>query len=370
MSTTQPDEAAAGIAALAPTVPRRRRRRFWRRTGLVTLILALALCTTAELAWWRLTATVTNYAGAHFNQGQNAIWIAHTWVGDSHTPADYQALAQELEQAQMQDVFVHVGPLNGDGTIAPGRYPFAAAFIQAMRADAPNLRFLAWLGQIYRIGAGPNDPEIDISLPDTRARVVATSLVFTRDLGFDGVHFDLEPVPNNDNHFLDLLDETRQAIGPAKLISVAAPNWVPVARVADAINTVTGRFNTWWTTYYYRAVSLHCDQIVVMLYNTGMPTAPLYTALAQQETDHVVRAVQVASSHTKVIIGIPDFDAPSSRAFHEQAENIRSGLEGVTAGLNAAPFHPAFAGVAIYPEWLTTSDDWAIYDQLWLGTSG
>ena len=333
----------------------------------VALGIVLAVATIAELGWWGLSATATNFAGSHFNQGQNATWVAHTWVGDTHPDADYDDLAGLLQREQITFIYAHVGPLNGDGTIPAERYPNAAPFTQAMHTRLPQLRILAWIGQIYQPGAPVGSAEIDLARSQTRANITQAAALFTSQLGFDGVHYDIEPIPNNDNHFLDLLDETRTQIGPYKILSLSTPNWVPVARVTDVIQNIRNAPNVWWTTYYYQAVSRHVDQLVAMMYNTGMPTAPLYEMIVQQETAHILHSVQVASPHTQVIIGIPTYTQLPSRAFHASAENMRTGLHGVISGLNEATGLSAFAGIAIYPEWLTTPADWALYEQEWLG---
>src|SRR6185437_9101726 len=145
-------------------------------------------------------------------------------------------------------------------------------------------------------------------------------------------------------------------------------NWVPVARVTNVLQSLRDQPNVWWTTYYYQAVSRHVDQIVAMMYNTGMPTPPLYETIVQQETAHILHAVADAAPNTQVVIGIPTYTQPPSRAFHASAENMRTGLHGVISGLNENDGLSAFAGLAIYPEWLTTDADWALYDHEWLGT--
>ncbi len=47
---------------------------------------------------------------------------------------------------------------------------------------------------------------------------------------------------------------------------------------------------------------------------------------------------------------------------------MQVGLGGVIAGLNDSESHPdAITGIAIYPYWETTEDEWQIYAELWLG---
>ncbi len=329
------------------------------------LLFAIFVGVIGELGWWRVIATETQFSGNHFNLGLNATWLAHTWVGAYHTQAEYQDLFTLLIHEQIHFIYVHAGPLNGDGSDSPQLYPFAGAFIRAARIYGPNIKVLAWLGQLYVPNSQPSDGVLNIALAATRKQIAATSAYFTHSLGFDGVHLDIEPIPNNDPHFLDLLSDIRQSIGPQPILSLSTPNWIAIARIAVLMSKFTDRDNYWWTTYYYRKVGQYANQIVVMLYNTDMPTAPLYEALVEQETAHIIRDVQFESPTTKVLIGLPTYTG-NSKAFHSSAENITTGLTGVINGLNYESLHTAFAGVAIYPEWLTTPADWDVYNTLWL----
>jgi hypothetical protein len=47
---------------------------------------------------------------------------------------------------------------------------------------------------------------------------------------------------------------------------------------------------------------------------------------------------------------------------------MQTGLTGLLAGLNDLDAHPErIAGVAIYPYWETSADEWQTYSELWLG---
>ncbi|MBF6592369.1 MAG: hypothetical protein IVW57_17805, partial [Ktedonobacterales bacterium] len=132
--------AAAGSPAKLPDG----RRRWAGRVARAVLVALLALTALLAFTGWRLNATVTSYSGAHFNQGRNATWLEHTWAGDPHTTAEYDQLASQLTRERMGYVFVHVGPLSSDGTIAPDLARNAAAFTAAMHQRLPSLRILAW----------------------------------------------------------------------------------------------------------------------------------------------------------------------------------------------------------------------------------
>ena len=353
-------------AAQEPPAPRvesvsRRKRWYWRllRVGGIALALVSVL---AGVSWWRLTATVTTFSGAHFNQHDNAIWAQHAWVGQTHSAQEYDELAALLQREQIGWLYAHVGPLDGDGHIPPALYPNATAFIHEMKARLPNLKIMAWMGQMEKDGGGP----LDISNSETRTRIVAEAYRFAVEFGFDGIHYDIEPVHNLNPHFLDLLDETRAAIGPGKLLSISAPKWAPAARVIPFVQATFGRGSAWWTTYYFLTVSIHVDQLVVMMYNTALPTASLYETLVQQETKAILQANASSPHPAEVLIGIPTYH-DNGPGFHDAAENMQSGLQGITAGLNSGEDTSHFGGVAIYPLWLTSQSDWQTYDHLWLG---
>ncbi|MEO7000874.1 MAG: hypothetical protein ABI068_03650, partial [Ktedonobacterales bacterium] len=138
-------KADGGSSAAVPGVSRRSNlRRFVKGAVWTLLTLAMLLAGVGAYGYWRVSQTVTSYAGAHFNQGHNAVWLEHTWVGVQHSEADYDALANQLEREQVAYVFAHVGPLTSDGSIPDTLAPFARAFADAMHTRLPNLKVLAW----------------------------------------------------------------------------------------------------------------------------------------------------------------------------------------------------------------------------------
>ncbi|MGH2517187.1 MAG: glycosyl hydrolase family 18 protein [Ktedonobacterales bacterium] len=331
----------------------------------VLLALLVILALAAGILYWRLTATVTAYSGAHFNTGQNAVWLEHEWAGQSHSGADYDALAQRLSQEQISYVFAHVGPLNSDGTIPADRAPNAGTLVAALHTRLPNLHILAWIGQVELAGGYPADESINLDDSTVRATIVQTAAYFVTQLGFDGVHYDIEPILNNNPRFLDLLDETRAALPAGAILSISAEKWAPNAHIAEWLYA-NNKAGAWWTSYYYAAVAAHVDQLVALLYNTGMPAPQLYQLTVQQETEHILEAARSAAHPPQVLIGLPTYTG-NTPWFHDNAENIQTGLAGVVAGLNSNTQTQPFAGVAIYRFALTTAADWSTYDSLWLG---
>src|SRR5262249_18949176 len=127
-----------------------------------------------------------------------------------------------------------------------------------------------------------------------------------------------------------------------------------------------GKAGAWWTSYYYAAVATHCDQIASIIYDTAMPTAGLYQLFVQQETQHILEAIRSARHPPQVLIGVPTYSGDNFW-FHENAENMKTSLTGVIAGLNSNHDTSYFTGVAIYRLATTSDASWQTYERLWLG---
>lgn len=353
------------LALQRPPAPPHTRRRALRVALSLLLALALIMGVGSAYVYHRLTATLTNYPAAHFNRGANAVWLEHTWAGEYHTAEDYDALAAQLRREQITYVFAHVGPLDSDGTIPANLAEWAPDLARALHARLPGVKLLAWIGQLEAASGAPADEVVNLADASTRLTIAATAKRFIIDDQFDGVHYDIEPISNNNSHYLDLLIETRAMLPPGAIISVSAQKWAPNAHIADLLYH-TGRGGQWWTSYYLAAVAAHVDQMAIMTYDTGMPTAAAYQLFVQQETKHVLEAINSAQRPPQLLMGIPTYSG-DSRWFHDSAENMTSALAGVTAGLNSARDTRPFVGVAIYRLAVTSDADWQVYDRIWLG---
>lgn len=339
--------------------------RLARGVVMVLLLLTLVASAGAGYVYHRLTATITNYPGSHFNHGQNAVWLEHAWAGQYHTSEEYDALAAQLKREQITYVYAHVGPLDSNGTIPESRALWAVDLADALHARAPHVQVLAWIGQLEAASGGPADEVVNLVNASTRLSIASTAARFVRDDHFDGVHYDIEPINNNNSHFLDLLIETRAALPAGSMISVSAEKWAPNAHVADMLYHA-GRAGQWWTSYYLAAVAAHVDQLAVMTYDSGMPNSQTYQIFVQQETKHILAAIDTAKRPPQLLIGVPTYTGDSAW-FHSSAENMTSALAGVTAGLNSTPETSDFTGVAIYRLGVTSDSDWQVYDHAWLG---
>ena len=289
----------------------------------------------------------------------NAVWAAHKWVGKNHSDAAYDEYAALLARHRITDVYFHVGPLTGEGLIPPAKYPNAGALITAMRQRAPSIRLHAWIGQVERRGGGP----LDLSNTGTRANIVQTAAKFI-DLGFDGIHYNIEPIYTGDPDLLALLDESAPITrARGKLLSMATDELAPLPGL-EYVARLFFRQAGLWRADYYRAVAVRTDQIAVMMYDTAMPFDWLYGTIVAWET---WRLMDIVGPETTLFMGVPTYE-DEHFGFHPVAENMQSSLRGIGIGLAFVDPRPnANVGAAIYAGWTTEEDEWAVWRRDWLG---
>ncbi len=329
-----------------------RRILLWAAAAAVILAAALLF---AVWVWWRFDP-----GDGQRSRGINALWAAHTWVGDPHSDDEYRQFADLLIRNQISDVFVHAGPLDADGTVPDERVAHAADLLAAMRRYAPAVRVQAYLGQIEKGGGG----SLDLGDDAVRSAVVETAGRFL-DMGFRGIHYDIEPVYPGDAHFLDLLQRTHQLTeAHGAVLSVALEQ----LEFAPGAQRVIGFF---WRSYndstngFLRDVADRVDQVAIMTYDSGLPTDWMFGAYMAWQTERVVGAV---GDRVTVFMGVPTYRKGSFLKFHSRAENMHSGIRGIRKGLDRVDRDKTGnVGVAIFAEWTTTDQDWRTYASDWLG---
>jgi hypothetical protein len=342
----------------APTrPPRRRAGRRLRRAGrvagggLAVLVISLVTVLVASTVWWRADPPVTVRS-----RGVNALWLRHAWVGEPHTQAEYAALGAMLRRGDISDALFHAGPLAPDGTVRPARYANASELLRALDRVAPGVRPQAYLGQVERRGGGP----LDVTDPAVRAAVVGTARALL-DLGFGGIHYDIEPVVSGDPHFLELLDEThaltrsRGAVLSVALEEVApAGPWLQLARAVPNVPEPS-----LLRPAYLSAIADRVDQVAIMTYGIFLPTEALFGRYMASQTEQVAGIV---GDRATVFMGVPSEDHP-----RRPAESVRSGVRGARRGLAAlGPGHTGDVGLALFAEWTTTEAEWAEWERGWV----
>jgi hypothetical protein len=324
------------------------------------VVSALVLCTVVVTVGGPLVALrlegVGEPAADARTRGRDAYWLGHAWVDGRRTDADVAALAAQLAGSGIKDLYVHTGPLSDDGSLAAELHPQARWFVAAVHRLLPGVRVQSWLGDFV----APEHDALQMADPAVRDRVV-DSVTRMLDLGFDGVHFDLEPVRSGSPDYLMLLDRTH-ALTAARhaVLSVSAPQIDPLPGLHQLGVALSGH-GKYWAQAYFGDVADRVDQIAVMSYDTWMVTESLYAGYVAEQT---TLALQVTRPGVDLLMGVPVFWA-DDYGHHGAAETVAGAVRGIRLGLSrTAPGRQAF-GVALYVDFTATPQDLAAYRRDW-----
>ncbi|MEU7515976.1 hypothetical protein AB0B13_28825 [Streptomyces sp. NPDC042898] len=329
------------------------RRGRWFVLGLV-MVLVLPLLTGAVALRLNFTGDVREDART---RGKDAIWLGHAWVDGRKKDADLAAFAARIKGTGIRDLYVHAGPLRHDGTLPAAKYPRAKWLIDAVHRTMPGIRVQAWLGDVLAT-EGPDGLRLDRA--ESRAAVV-TSARQILDAGFDGVHFDLEPLLSDDGNYLSLLDDLGELTRARKVpLSVAAHQIDPVP-AAHSVNGAISGSEKWWSQEFFGQVARRVDQIAVMSYDTWMPLEGLYGGYVAQQTS---LALEVTPESTDLLMGLPFFHE-DDLGHHENAETVAAAIRGTRLGLGRTDHDRERFGVALYVDFAAEEGDWAAYREGW-----
>jgi hypothetical protein len=317
--------------------------------GLAVVLLACALPLGGGLVG--LTAEgLADVTGAPAGVGTDAVWLGHSWVAGGPAGPGFAALVGRIRAGGFRDVFVHVGPLSDDGSLNPALAPKAPQLLAALHSRLPALRVQAWLGD----DVGPD--RLDVDDPATRTRLVA-SAAQVLDLGFAGVHYDLEPVPSGDAGYLALMTATHALTSSrGALLSVAADQIAPAPGLAEPEQWIFGRPH-WWSAEFLSEIAARVDEIAVMSYDTAVPTTAAYSGYVRLQTELALAAVPAGVT---LLIGLPAYH--TDELGHTSAETVAAAIRGVRLALRGGA-RPV--GVAFYAEFSATPADWSAYQTGW-----
>jgi hypothetical protein len=254
-------------------------------------------------------------------------------------------------------VFPHLIPFDGAGRLPLHSREQMRAFLAAARRNAPEMKVLPWVGGLRLGYRRQRAGALDLADLGQRQRIVAECRGLV-DEGFDGVHLNVEPVNDGNVDFLALLRGLRTAIGPDHLLSISAIRPGPFALPMAP--------NFLWTPDYYARIGGIVDQIAVMTYDTGLPTAPLYRRYVSWASRTTTRALTGPAPRARVLIGVPTYD-PSGLMHREGVETPENAILGIVSGLRGVGGGGSFEGIALYAEWTTDDAEWATYERLWRG---
>lgn len=328
-----------------------------RRTGRRLLLAgagALLLAVVAAAALLR--ESPPDRAPHPFNHDRNAAWLEHRWLTQVQPRQAIEAKVRGLARHGVLYVFPHLIPFERSGRLPPHEREQMRAFLETARAVAPRIQVLPWVGGLRLGYRRTRAGTIDLADLGQRQRIVAECRGLL-DEGFDGVHLNIEPVPNGDDDFLALLRALRPAMGERGVLSVSATRLAPMA-----VPTFD-RFV--WTGAYYARVAAVADQVVVMAYDTALPSPRLYRRYVSYASKASTRVLEPIT-HARVLIGVPTYDA-TGLMHRPGVETLENALLGIVAGLRGAGGGGTFEGVALYAEWTTTPEEWSTYERVWRG---
>ncbi|MER5636033.1 hypothetical protein ABT095_03660 [Kitasatospora sp. NPDC002227] len=333
-------------------------RRRWRRSILAALcVLALLVLPVAAAG----VALRLQYAGAPsadaWTRGRDAVWLGHAWVDGRKGEPELTALTRQLAGTGVRDLYVHTGPLESDGSLSPARYPKAAWLLAAVHRELPGVRVQAWLGNVV----APEHPEaLHLEDPASRERVVtATRQVLAA--GFEGVHFDMEPIRSDSAGFLTLLDRTHAVTAAAGApLSVAAPQIDPLPGL-HVVTTGLTDHGKWWSQAYFGQVARRVEQIAVMSYDTSMQLESLYGGYVAQQTK---LALEATPPGVDLLMGLPGYwdDTFSHRG---SAETVAAAVRGARLGLSRHGGGRRTFGLALYADFSASAQDWSSFRDGW-----
>jgi hypothetical protein len=334
--------------------PHSPRRRWWRRVLVLALgLLAAALLVVAAGGVALQVEGGGTVPAAARGTGHDAEWLGHAWLDGRKRQSDVDRLAARLRHTGIRDLYVHAGPFRDDGSLDPALRPKARWLVTALHRALPGVRVQAWLG------AHPVPGQLRLNSPRTRAAILVSVRQVLGD-GFDGVHYDFEPVADGDADLATLLAASRRLTRRYHaVLSLSASLLAPVPGLATAIRALPGGPRGVWSAGYLHRLSSHVDQVAVMLYDSCLPTATSYAGYVRRATGLALRAVP---DRVALLIGVPAYH--DRTACHRgNAETMAAALRGVRLALGGRPQRRF--GVALYVDFAATAADWASYRTDW-----
>ncbi len=282
--------------------------------------------------------------------GRNGIWLGHGWlaadkwfvdnkkinsIGEFRGQEKIHALAVLLRQQHITDVFPHLCPSDPFGNLPELDATQAERFLDELK----DFRVMPWIG-------GPQGPATRFHDSRWRASFIGniTNLLASHPR-LAGVQINIEPMDSGDKDFLRLLDEIHAALAGGKLLSVAAypppTRWQPHSEVH-------------WDESYFREVARRCDQMAVMMYDTGVRMPKVYEHIMAGWT----REVLAWSEGKPVLLGVPAYEDTGVEYHNPHVENLRTALLGIHKALGDGTLPTSYQGAALYCEWEMDSSKW------------
>jgi hypothetical protein len=229
--------------------------------------------------------------------------------------SQFSTLVQNLIACNVTYLFFNLANMNQSGTISEN---FTLDTMLILRfdhfSDSHSFQYVAWTGT-------QNDP--NALLGNFTIAGIDQTVTSTYKAGFDGFLIDIEPVPNDNQQFLAMLQDFRSAINataPGMLLGVNNMNVYQYA----AYRKLWG-----WDKTYFQNVTKLLNFISPMLFESGTTNSTRYIEYVIQQTTIVAR-----NSMAPVIFEIPDWYGPNTTYHFPLAENISNAIIGFQEYLN------------------------------------
>ena len=298
----------------------------------------------------------------NFNTGDNAAWLRHKWFSEKKSDEEIEALVGKLRGMQIKTVFIHVGPLDSHGRIPKYSLKIWLDNFKKIKTIAPDVRVFAWLGGLNQLSYGKADDTLNLEDDIVLNSVAQSAMEMMVLCHFDGIHYDIEQIPDNDPGFLKLLHFTRLKISKAPL-SVATPHIAPSDEVAGIIRRRIYYSAPVWSPSYYHAVARQVDEIVLMAYDSGSLTPAMYKKYMINQVKNICNSI--SGRKCGFWVGIPSYDEKTV-SHKPGAENISNAIQGTIMGLERTPDRKNFKGLSIYALWTTDEKEIEEFRKLWI----
>jgi|GEM_PF-1257110 len=330
------------------------------------IIVLIALCIIAVGAFYYLVPGIHLSTPAQIGLSKtNAVWMAHKWVGEPHTREEIHSILSTLINNNISLVFLHTGPIDRDGTIPSSRYIHARTFLETAKEIAPDITFHAWIGQVR--------DKLALEDPLTIANIAETSVHLVKNIGFDGIHLNIEPM-QSDPVFAMILQniytvintlegELKREVEVSAAISPIVPELpLKLLKIGDAESFFGHDLDKTYNSYtYVKQLAQYADYLVLMGYDTSFQDTETYEWFIEQELIFLTHAAP-----RKALLGIPSYEDERPN-FNPEIENIETALKGVHRGIsNMRSDLDDLSGLAIYSRWTTDDSEWETWKEKWL----
>jgi hypothetical protein len=283
---------------------------------------------------------------------ERAAWMGVEWSMDVHSDAEIAALAAELQAHGIDYAFVYVSYLKPGDFFNP-TFNQADEFTARIHELAPDVMLLAWVGVPIQV-TQPDGSYVTNRLEsaDIRSLIAEFGARTVTELGFDGVHVNAELIPNEDEAFITTLEALRDDLPPDAMLSTA----VHALRLTENVTSVPYPTMTHHASSpYLRRVAENVDQVALMAYDSGLP----FPADYREWMAYQVRASAEAVSGIDVnfLIGVPTSEELTP-SHNTTAQSLANALDGLRAGLDTSDSPQVVDGLAVYPYWETSAEEW------------